>query len=197
MSEHRHLGDLRRLLKWLVFVWRTGSDLQHQVHRISFQGKKKGCKPNYSHIDFYYKKRKHILMIFLVFYTVFHCVVLSAVTCSASIRCIFINSYSSPCCCLASKPVYSLSEPSVTDWQLPADGKPGLALQPQKVTLTPNFDIHSVILQGHGLGLFHCTPSTRLSCPRSPLFSGKRQHLQKAIQTGVAASETRVVMPVN
>lgn len=160
-----------------MFVWRTGPDLQHQVHRISFQGKKV-ANPTTVILIFATKKTPYVLMIFLVFYRVFHCVACSAVTFNPSIRCIFINSYSSPYCCLASKPVYSLSELFVTDWQLPAERKPSSApfqLQPQKVALTPNFDIHSVIFQGHGLGLSHHTLSTWLSCPRSPLFSTSRR----------------------
>lgn len=41
------------------------------------------------------------------------------------------------------------------------------------------------------------TPSTQFSCPRSLLYSGKRQHLQKVIQIDAAAWEMRVGMLVS
>lgn len=142
LSEHWHLGDLRRLLKCL---FGEQTHIANTKCTASAFKEKKVANPTTvaNLLIFTTKKKKPNIF---------------AVTSNAHIRCIFINNYSSSCCCLASKPVYSLSELSVTDGQLPADRKPSLAPQPQKVILTPNFDIHSVILQGHGLGLSHPYP---------------------------------------
>lgn len=93
LSEPWHPGDLSRLL---LFVWGTGPHLQCQVHRISFQGKEKRLKTQPQSYSFLLQKRKPILMIILVFYTAFHCLVLCAVSCAASLGYIFVNSHSSP-----------------------------------------------------------------------------------------------------
>lgn len=105
---------------------------QNQLSR-----KRKGCKHNHSHTNFFYqkkKKKKAFLMMIHVFDRAFHCLVLSAVTCATSVGYIFVNS---PYCCLAGTPVYPnrVYQNSVTDWQLPADGKPGLMPQSSLISL--------------------------------------------------------------